>query len=72
VLLLVPFLDRRVVVSGNSPAFSAAGFVVLTYMVVMTAWGYHSLVPVWITLGTVVLIAAVGYAMSRGDRAGGA
>jgi len=50
ILILVPFLDRKVVENGKSPAFSAAGFVVLTYIVAMTAWGYHSLVPVWIAL----------------------
>ena len=68
VLLLVPFLDRKVVTRGKSPVFTAVGVLVLTYIVVLTAWGYHSLVPVWIVLGTMALIAVVGYAMSRGER----
>jgi len=62
VLLLVPFLDRGVLVHGKSPLFTAAGVVVLIYVVGMTAWGYRSLLPVWIVLGTAALIAALGFA----------
>jgi len=43
---LLPFLDRGVVRSGRSPFFTAAGALVLVYMVVMTAVGYGAWWPV--------------------------
>jgi cytochrome b6 len=43
---LVPFLDRRVVVRGKSPLFSAVGAFALVFIVAMTAIGYHAWWPV--------------------------
>jgi cytochrome b6 len=38
--LLVPFLDRRALQEKKSPAFSAAGALIVIYIVVMTALTY--------------------------------
>ena len=51
----VPFLDRGVVRHGRSPVFTAAGALVLLFMVVMTAVGYHA----WWPVGA-ALVLAVG------------
>jgi cytochrome b6 len=59
VLVLVPFLDRNVNRSGRSPAFTAVGWIAVAYMVGLTAWGYRSLVPVWVVLLTVLLIVII-------------
>jgi len=50
-LVLVPFLDR----TGKNPIFPAVGVLAVIYIVGMTSWGYRSLLPVWIVLGTGVL-----------------
>src|SRR3954465_12947947 len=57
VLLLVPFLDRGVVRTGRSPAFTAAGFAALVYIVGATAWGYRSLAPVYAVPATGAVVA---------------
>jgi cytochrome b6 len=59
-LLLVPFLDRGVVRRGKSPVFTAVGVVALAYVVGMTAWGYRSLVPLYVVLATALLVALLG------------
>jgi cytochrome b6 len=64
-LLLVPFLDRGVVRQGRSPAFTWIGTVGLVYMVGMTAWGYRSLVPVYVILATGLLGAILGLGTRR-------
>lgn len=56
-LTLVPFLDRGVVRRGRSPGFTVAGVLALVYMVGMTAWGYRSLVPIYVVLATGGLVA---------------
>ncbi len=63
-LVLVPFLDRRVNDAGKSPLFTWIGIVALIFIVGMTAWGYRSVVPILIVLGTVVLM----YLMSLATR----
>ncbi|HZR84429.1 MAG TPA: cytochrome b N-terminal domain-containing protein [Candidatus Binatia bacterium] len=70
VLVLVPFLDRRVARTGRSPAFTAAGIIAAVYMVALTAWGYRSLAPVYAVLGAAVLIWLLGIATE--PRQGGA
>jgi len=67
VLLLVPFLDRGVVRNGVSPVFTAVGVVGLVFVIAMTAWGYHSLVPVWVAVATAGLTAVMGW-VTRGTR----
>lgn len=64
--VLVPFLDRNVKRTGSSRVFSVIGMVTIAYIVVMTAWGYHSLVPVWIVIGTAVLLGVLGYVTRTG------
>jgi cytochrome b6 len=65
-LVLVPFLDRGVSRSGKSPIFTWVGIVSLLFIVGMTAWGYRSLVSIFIVLGTLLLI----YVMSLATRFG--
>jgi cytochrome b6 len=60
-LLLVPFLDRRGARGGRSRGFTAVGLIALVFAVVMTAWGYHSLVPVYAVVATAVLVAVLAY-----------
>jgi quinol-cytochrome oxidoreductase complex cytochrome b subunit len=60
-LILVPFLDRGVVTRGRSPAFTAIGAAVSLFVVAMTTWGYDSLVPLYIALGTVLVIGILGF-----------
>jgi cytochrome b6 len=64
-LVLVPFLDRGVVRRGRSPAFTVIGVAALLYIVGFTAWGYHSLLPVWVVLATGVLIAVLSLGTRR-------
>jgi cytochrome b6 len=58
-LILVPFLDRAVVKTGKSPRLTVIGAVALVYIVGFTAWGYRSLVPVWVVVGTLALVAVL-------------
>lgn len=64
-LVLVPFLDRGLLRRGKSPAFTAVGAAILVYIVAFTAWGYASLLPVYIVLATGVLIAILSLATQR-------
>lgn len=61
-LLLVPFLDRRLPGSGRSPVFTGIGVLAVVYMVGMTAWGYRSFVPIYVILLTfvVALVLSIG------------
>ena len=58
-LVVVPFLDRKVNKTGRSPFFTVVGWVAIGYMVALTAWGYRSLMPVWIVLLTAALIVII-------------
>jgi cytochrome b6 len=64
-LVLVPFLDK----TGRSPLFTWVGVLAVIYIVGMTSWGYRSLLPVWIVLGTGVLslILSLGTRRVGGD-----
>jgi cytochrome b6 len=64
-LLLVPFLDRGVLRTGRSPLFTAAGAAALVYIVGFTAWGYRSLLPVWVVLATGALVAILSLGTRR-------
>jgi cytochrome b6 len=61
-MVLVPFLDRGVLVNGRSPLFTWSGVVFLIYAVGMTAWGYRSWTPVLVVVGAMLLIRLLGYA----------
>jgi cytochrome b6 len=67
VLMVVPFLDRGER-NPKSPGFTAVGALALIYIVGMTAWGYHSLVPVWVVLLTGVLTVILGLGTRRVPR----
>ena len=64
-LLLVPFLDRGIVRRGQSPVFSAIGWIALVYIVGMTAWGYHSWIPVYVVVGTGLVVAILSIGTHR-------
>jgi quinol-cytochrome oxidoreductase complex cytochrome b subunit len=66
-MVLVPFLDRGIVRRGRSRAFTVIGVLALLYAVAMTAWGYESLLPVWVVGATVAVLAAFVLA-SGGER----
>lgn len=40
VILVIPFLDRRAARGEPSPAFTALGWTLLAFMVLLTIWGY--------------------------------
>jgi cytochrome b6 len=63
-LILVPFLDR----GGRGWGLSLAGVLVLAYALGMTAWGYQSLVPIYVVLLTGILIFVLGLGTSGGGR----
>jgi len=69
-MVLVPFLDRKLTRTGRSPMFTAIGVVVLAVVVGLTAYGYKSLIPVTIVIGTAVLTAILAYVTRGGDRSG--
>jgi len=69
VMVLVPILDKGVSERGASPTFTAIGVVGLVYVVGFTAWGYRSLVPLYVVAGTALLIMLLGKA--TGQRPGG-
>jgi cytochrome b6 len=70
-LVLVPFLDRGVVRRGRSPLFTAAGVVAVVYMVALTAWGYRSLVPVYVVVGAGIFVWLFARAIERQENGGG-
>jgi cytochrome b6 len=69
-LVLVPFLDRRVVREGRSPGFTLVGALALVYIIAMTAWGYRSLVPVWAVLVTAVVVWVLSLGSASGRDGG--
>ncbi len=70
ILLLVPFLDRGIRTRGRSPGFTIAGVVVLAGMVGMTMWGYSSIVPLLVALGTALMLWIVAF-VTRDSEQGG-
>ncbi len=64
-MVVVPFLDRGVVRSGRSPLYTAVGALALIYVVGFTAWGYRSMTPVWIVLGSGLLMALLHWGTRR-------
>jgi len=66
-LMLVPFLDRGAARTGRSPLWSIGGVVVLAAMVVMTCWGYASLVPLYVVALTWILLVIFAF-ITRGSK----
>lgn len=60
-LTIVPFIDRGVVRRAKSPLFDLAGVVALALIIGMTCWGYESLLPLWIVVGTALLLAIMAF-----------
>ncbi|MFA6956049.1 MAG: cytochrome bc complex cytochrome b subunit [Thermoanaerobaculia bacterium] len=71
VLILVPFLDRGVRKNGRSPGFTIAGVVALAVIIGMTMWGYMSVVPLLIVLGTGLMLWLVALVTRHSDEGGG-
>ena len=67
-LVMVPFMDREVLRSGRSPIFTWVGFLGVIYIVGMTAWGYRSLIPVYVVLLTGVLTMVLGFGTRRAPK----
>jgi cytochrome b6 len=64
-LFLVPFIDKSSREVKRRPGFALVGGLALLYIVGMTAWGYRSLVPVYITLLTGLVILVFRYLERR-------
>jgi cytochrome b6 len=62
-VVLVPFIDAGRRERGNW--LTALGAVVVLYAVGMTAWGYGSLIPVYVALVSVALVAVLGWVTRR-------
>jgi cytochrome b6 len=58
---LIPFLDRGIVTRGRSPLFTILGLVALTFIVVMTCWGYRA----WWPAAAAIVVAASGWLAGR-------
>ena len=67
-LVLVPFLDRSEARGWKSRAFPVVGGATVIFVVGMTSWGYHSLVPILVTVGAAVLMAVLAWVTRHGDR----
>ncbi len=63
-LVLVPFLDRKVRRTGRSPLFTVIGWLAVAYIVGLTAWGYRSFTPL-LVVGLVVLLTIVITVVTR-------
>jgi quinol-cytochrome oxidoreductase complex cytochrome b subunit len=66
-LLLVPFLDRRGAREGRSPGWTIAGIAGLTFVVVMTCWGYETLIPLYVVFLTIILLFVFAF-ITRGSK----
>lgn len=67
-LVMVPFLDRRVVKEGRSPGYTLIGILALIYIVALSCWGYASLAPLYIVLISVLLLLGIAYATRQRRR----
>ena len=70
VLVLVPFLDRGVALRGRSQGFTILGIVALGYVVAMTAWGYQSLLPLYVVLGAAAVLSPFVIAAGKAEQGG--
>lgn len=70
-MIFVPFLDADATQSRRSRRFTLVGAIAIVYIVGMTAWGYRSLVPVYVVLltGAITLILGLGTRRARAPEA---
>ena len=61
-LMLVPFLDRRVKRDGASPLFTTIGVAGVAFIVGMTCWGYRSVLPLLVVTLAAGLLFLLGLA----------
>jgi cytochrome b6 len=61
ILVLIPFLDRNIVTKGRSPGYTIAGWIVVVYMIGMTAWGYRSWSPLYVVVLTLLMVAILSW-----------
>ncbi len=70
VLVLLPFAEFALPAASREAVLTVAGLITSVYVVGFTAWGYHSLVPVYVVILAAVLVlvlrAATGRAPARG------
>ncbi len=71
ILVAVPFLDRRGAREGRSPMWTAAGIIALIFVLVMTCWGYASLLPLYVVLLSALLLGVFAF-ITKGSKHGGA
>jgi len=64
-LLATPLIDRRPPAEGGGRLHMTIGVLVLAWIVGMTAWGYQSLVPLFVVLITIALIYLLALATSN-------
>jgi cytochrome b6 len=62
-LVLVPFIDAGKLTRGRW--LSVLGVIGVIYAVGLTAWGYHSLVPIYVVLATLLLLILLGWVTRR-------
>jgi cytochrome b6 len=60
-MVLVPFLDRGGAKTGRSPIFTVVGLVTVVFIVGMTSWGYHSPVPILVTIAAAALMMVLAF-----------
>jgi cytochrome b6 len=70
-LVLLPFLDGDGERRGRSRLVSGLGLLFLVFAVGMTAWGYRSLVPIFVFLAPILLVGVLGIVTRRGDKGSG-
>jgi cytochrome b6 len=64
-LMLVPFLDRSA--PGKGRIWTIAGVVALLFVIVMTCWGYMSLLPLYVVIISGILLLLLAF-ITRGGR----
>ena len=66
-LILIPFLDRGAARTGRSPAWSIGGAIAIAAMVILTCFGYSTLVPLYVVMATAVLLLIFAF-ITRGRK----
>jgi len=67
-LLVVPFLDRSASRGRRSASWSIAGAAALVFVIVMSCWGYASLIPLYVVLISAILLSLFAFITRAGRR----